>query len=388
MTFTRDRFTWLTYFLLGFYAFYQASLSPIMPFLKDELGLNYTMSGFFFSAFALGMIAAGLGADRVRARVGRRAMLWGGAAGMAAGVLLLVLSPTAVLSITAVFLMGAIGTLIIVAVQATLSDKYGSQRGVALAEANISAIAAAASVPLLVGAGQALGLGWRSGLLLPLPALLVFYLVDRGAPVPEKQEGAGRAGSEGPLPALYWLYWLAIFLGIAAEWCVVLWTPAYLETVSGFSKTAAAASASVLLGAMVLGRIIGSRLTRRYALETLLPLALLLTLGGFLLFWRATAVPLTLIGLFITGLALSNIFTYVLALATTAGAAQIDRASSRLSLAGGLAIFLAPLTLGAIADRLGMQPAFVVVVALLLATLGIALVARRVGRAEQRIQVT
>jgi hypothetical protein len=35
-----------------------------------------------------------------------------------------------------------------------------------------------------------------------------------------------------------------------------------------------------------------------------------------------------------------------------------------------------------------MQPAFVVVVALLLATLGIALVARRVGRAEQRIQVT
>ena len=253
MTFTRDRFTWLTYFLLGFYAFYQASLSPIMPFLKDELGLNYTMSGFFFSAFALGMIAAGLVADRVRARVGRRAMLWGGAAGMAAGVLLLVLSPSAVLSITAVFLMGAIGTLIIVAVQSTLSDKYGDQRGVALAEANISAIAAAASVPLLVGAGQALGLGWRSGLLLPLAALLVFYIADRGVPVPEKQTSADVPGSEGPLPPCYWLYWLAIFLGIAAEWCVVLWTPAYLETVSGFSKTAAAVSASVLLGAMVWG---------------------------------------------------------------------------------------------------------------------------------------
>jgi fucose permease len=98
-----------------------------------------------------------------------------------------------------------------------------------------------------------------------------------------------------------------------------------------------------------------------------------------LLFWRATAVWSTLLGLLLTGPALSNIFTLILALATGAAAEQADRASSRLVLGGGLAIFLAPLTLGAVADRLGMQPAFAIVAVLLLATLALAVMGWRMA---------
>ena len=384
MSFTRDRFTWLAYALLGYYAFYQASFSPILPFLQEELGLNYAMGGLIVSAFALGMIAAGMVADRLAGRFGRRALLWGGSGGMAAGALLLLWSPTAVLSLTAVFLMGALGSLVLVMVQATLSDRHDAARAVALTEANVAAITCAASVPLLVGAAQTVGLGWRAALLVPVAALLFLYIRGREVPIPQSQTVV-QAGPGEPLPLLYWLYWLAIVLGVAAEWCILLWTPAYLETVTGFSKTAAATSASILLGAMVLGRVTGSRLARRFAPQFLLPPVLLLTLAGFLLFWSATAVPLTVTGLILTGLGLSNIFTLILSLATTAAADQIDQASSRLSLGGGLAIFLAPLTLGAVADRLGMQPAFALVVGLLLATLGIALLARRVGMAQTAV---
>jgi hypothetical protein len=57
--FKRDRLTWLLYLLLGFYAFMQAALGPIVPFLRAELNLSYTVTGFHVSAFALGCLVRG-----------------------------------------------------------------------------------------------------------------------------------------------------------------------------------------------------------------------------------------------------------------------------------------------------------------------------------------
>ena len=70
--FARDLFTWLAYLMLGYYAYLQASLGPLMPFLSTELSLNYTISGLHFSAYALGMTLAGLSGERAAQRWGRR----------------------------------------------------------------------------------------------------------------------------------------------------------------------------------------------------------------------------------------------------------------------------------------------------------------------------
>ena len=43
-SFTRDRFTWLAYLALAYFAYVQATLGPLMPFLRDELGMSYTVS--------------------------------------------------------------------------------------------------------------------------------------------------------------------------------------------------------------------------------------------------------------------------------------------------------------------------------------------------------
>ena len=58
--YTRDRYTWLAYFMLAFYAYVQAAMGPAMPFLQAELDLSYTVLAFHISAFALGMILTGL----------------------------------------------------------------------------------------------------------------------------------------------------------------------------------------------------------------------------------------------------------------------------------------------------------------------------------------
>src|SRR5690349_1925410 len=86
-TFTRDRFTWLAYLMLAYYAYMQATLGTLMAFLRVELDVSYTVSGLHMSAFALGMMGAGLTSDRLAARLGRGAMFWGGGAGMAASAL-------------------------------------------------------------------------------------------------------------------------------------------------------------------------------------------------------------------------------------------------------------------------------------------------------------
>lgn len=68
LAFQRDRFTWLGYLALAFYAYLQAAIGPIMPFLREALQLNYTVAALHFSTFALGMMLAGVLGDRAAAQ--------------------------------------------------------------------------------------------------------------------------------------------------------------------------------------------------------------------------------------------------------------------------------------------------------------------------------
>ncbi|MCA9880800.1 MAG: hypothetical protein KC442_23545, partial [Thermomicrobiales bacterium] len=77
-TFVRDQRTWAAYLLLGVLAYMETVLGPVMPFLREELGISYAVASLHFSAIAVGAIIAGLLGDRVVRRVGRGGALWGG----------------------------------------------------------------------------------------------------------------------------------------------------------------------------------------------------------------------------------------------------------------------------------------------------------------------
>ena len=175
--FKRDRFTWLAYGMLAYFAYLQAGLGPLMPFLRSELNLSYTLGGLHLSAFALGMIGAGLSGAALAARWGRRLLFWGGAAGMAVGALLLLLGRQPAATLAAVLVMGYLGTLLLIMVQATLADHHGVHRATALTEANIFAILCAGLAPILLGFFQGTPLTWRAALLLPVAAvgMLAFF---------------------------------------------------------------------------------------------------------------------------------------------------------------------------------------------------------------------
>ena len=378
--FPRDRFTWLAYLMQGYYAYLQATIGPLMPFLRAEQGLSYALGGLHFSAFAVGMITTGLTADRVAGRLGRRRTFWGGAAGMGAGAVLLTLGRHAAVTIGGAAIMGLFGSLLLITIMASLSDRHGERRAIAFTEANIVASICAALAPLCVGGLQQAGIGWRGALwsMVVLAAGLAVVMVRE--PVPAA--GAATTGPRrmaGRLPAAYWAYWLVLVLCVAAEWCLAFWSADFLATVAGLPQGVAATAVGLFYLAMITGRIIGSRLAWVLPTGKLLLGALGVAVLGFPLFWLARVPALNAAGLFVAGLGVANLYPLSLSAATSAAAGQANTASARISLAAGLAILIAPLTLGGVADRVGIQNAFGLVIGLLAAAVAMVVWANRIA---------
>jgi fucose permease len=118
---------------------------------------------------------------------------------------------------------------------------------------------------------------------------------------------------------------------------------------------------------MLIGRIAGSRLTRRWSSLTLLLFFLAITLIGFPIFWLARLATFNIIGLFITGLGIANLFPLTLSIAVGLAADQSNKASARVSLGVGTALLTAPLLLGWLADHVSLQSAYGIVIVLMVA---------------------
>ena len=85
-------------------------------------------------------------------------------------------------------------------------------------------------------------------------------------------------------------------------------------------------------------------------------MALGIVVVGFPLYWLSTIPALNLLGLFIAGLGVANLFPLTLSVAVGVAADQANKASARVALAGGLAGFLTVGLLGSTLDvaRMGL----------------------------------
>jgi fucose permease len=381
--FVRHPLTWATYALVGYFAYLETVLGPLMPFLRAERGFSYTVASLHFSAFALGTVPVGFFGDRLTGRWGRRASLWGGGAGMAAGALLLAASPVTAGTILGALLMGTSGGLLLITTQAVLADRHGGWSAVAITESNVAASACAILASLAVGGFAALGLGWRAALILPIAALVPLAARFRAEPLGQARTHSSASGKTSfTLPVRFWVYFGILFLGVSVEWCVAYWGADFLEKGVGLGRSAAATALSVFFFAMLAGRILGSRLARGVQGGVLLLLTLCVALAGFPLFWLSAVPALSLLGLFVVGLGVGSVYPLAISVGVAAAPGRTDTATARLGLAGSGAILTAPFVLGAFADRVGIERAYGIVVPLLLAAVALALLAWRMGAKE------
>ncbi len=360
LPFRRDSITWLMYGMLGVYNYLLSGLGPLMPSLRQELNLSYTVTSLHFSAWATGMILAGLIGDRLVRAWGRRVVFWLGAAGLALGAVALTLVRQPLLTIGSVLLMGTVGSLALVLIPAVLADRHGAQRTLAIVEANILSAATGALAGALIGLGQATPVGWRGPWLLILLVPLALFARFRAVSLPPTPVRPGGRQSDARLPPAYWAYWVTVMLVVGVEFCLIFWGADFL-TAAGQDVSAAAITVSLFLWGMVAGRLVGRQVAQWLAAERLLPVALGISTAGFLLYWLSPVLPLTILGLFVAGLGVANLFPVTAALALGAAPGRSNEGGARLSFASGAAILGAPLVLGALADTIGITLAYAIV---------------------------
>lgn len=358
---TRTRRTWLIYALLSLYVFMLNVPGPVTNYLKDEFTMSYTLSSLHFSAFAAGVLVTGLFGAYFIPRFPRQKVLAFGALGLGVGGLILAFGRSPAVTIAGIFLMGCIGTLILSIYPAILDEEMGARSPVGISEANTIASLFAGLAPLLVGFLVQKAVGWRPAVVLIAAVSLslgVWLLLRFGSSPQSASARKIPAKQTGKLPGMYWIWWLALMLGIAVEYCIIYWGADFVEKVLGFSKNTATQSVSLFMAGMIIGRFFGSRLLERVPPMKLISGSISLSVFGFALFWSDISPLLGLVGLMLLGLGGANLYPVLVSMAIASAGELKAEAGARATLATGTAILFLPLVLGIVSDKMGIRLAY------------------------------
>ncbi|CAN5570846.1 hypothetical protein BH23CHL8_BH23CHL8_01620 [soil metagenome] len=348
------------------YAIY--AVGAVSAFLAVALSLSDTQAGLHSSALAAGIAVAGLSGDRLDARLGPRAVHLAGLALLGAGGIMLVWAPAFAVTLAAAAAIGLGSGLLLGHINQTLSAGGGALARVRLARSTLIAMFASLSVPLVIGAGIAIELGWQ---LVVVPALALVVL----AVVASRGRLARSVGTETArvrLPRAYWLAWALVALVVAVEFAMVFWGSSLVERQTGIPL----GDATLVLAAFFVGMIAGRSALSAHAVSRHDPIWLMragisLALLGSLLPLVPASVPLSVVGLFLGGSGVGLLFPLGASISLAAVPGHARQAASRLVIASGLAILAAPFVLGVVADAAGVIVGWLLIPAICLAALGL-----------------
>jgi MFS family permease len=271
-----------------------ALLTPLLPFIRDDLGLSYAQVGVVLAAFNLsygfGQIPAGGLADRIGARI----VLTAGIAGVGAAGLLLGLSSGYPFLILSLILMGLFGggyhpaasPLITSAVE---PDRRGRALGLHVIGGSVSYFAA----PLL-GVAAAAALGWRGAFLVfSFPVILLGVFVYRAC-VRRSLGGPAAASASGPvrdrLSTGAVLELSAFILMVTAMGAALAsassFLTLYIVDALGASEKAAAALLALYFSAGIWAAPLGGRLADRFGRKRVASAASFAAVAGLLVLPR------------------------------------------------------------------------------------------------------
>jgi MFS family permease len=355
------RLTWTAYVAMGGIGYLVYAVGFITPYLRHDLAVAPWVAALPNSAMAVGLGLGGAVARRLSARLGPQRATRSWLLVMALGGMLLAMPVSILVTIAGGFAFGASlgGTL--VHVNSALGQ--GARGSLLLTRANLASNLAGVLGPLVLSAA-AMSIGWWYGSLVPVPFLLALALVMPGSPARDRPPRPGVA--ERSLSGRFWLSWAFLTLCIGAEFSYVVWGSQVVAARTGMAEEAATGLASLFVAGMVGGRLAASLVSigpRRQLL--VLRAGTAVTALGALIVWQAQQPEIAVVGLFLGGLGMAPIYPFAAALALAHAPDAPVRASARLTLASGTAIFTAPLVLGVAAGAIGIVGAWSIALAIL-----------------------
>ena len=433
----RDRLTVTLYGSFVTWGWLLYSFNPSVPLLAHERGLSSAEAGLHGTAMAFGGLAAAVLAPRAVRWWGRRTAVVAAGGTVAFGVTGLVLGPSLVWTLLAMLGVSTGGNVLIAASQVGLALRHGRIATAAITEANGVGSGVGLFGPLAVGAAVGVGWGWRPAVLVTAVLALAGAALVLRLPASEalsthgSRSRSGRTAAEPvtpesvPVPvgvaaetldaetellthddppvlpsaavlppaavphvryrpaAAAPLFIVSLVAAIAIENATTYWATALLIDRTGARAGIATAATAGLVAGMTAIRFVVGPLSLRVRPAMLLTWAYLVAIAGWAVVWSTTSTVVAMVGLVLAGLGYGAQYPLSIALMLGASPGHGDRVQGYATLAGGAAVGVAPLLLGALADGFGMHAAFVIVP--VLACVG-AVAAVLGGRALQRAE--
>lgn len=366
----RDRPTWIAYAQMACYAWFIYSFGATLALLRDEQGTSRAVSSLHGSLMAVGGLLGGLLTARAIDRYGRGRVLRVGTIATAIGILIYTMPAGLHVTLFGILFAGFAGAFLLIPVNAFILDHQGAAGPASLTESNALSSLAGLVGPLVVGIGAATIFGWRVGMWTVVVALIVTEIVrGRNTAVFGTSGGVARHHDGRHLPRrVYWTL-TALMCFLATEFSLTFWGADLLRERCNFGPAAAAASLASVTGGMLIGRVFGARLAERFDTEIILKASIGVALVGFGLAWGFTLWPVVILGMITTGVGIGVHWPLGVARAVRSSGGLTDHAAAAASVAGSLAIAVAPFGLGALSDVIGFHEAFLLVPVFLLVAL-------------------
>ncbi|MFJ4654437.1 MFS transporter [Nocardia sp. NPDC088792] len=367
--FIRDRRTWTLYAQLSAFAYFLYGFGPSVPLLGHDLALPDGVAALHGTTFAAGAIVAGLSNTRLARLLGRTRSQQMALLFLVTGACVYCAGRSLPTTLTGALMAGYGGNVVVNMTAASLADHHGDRATTAISEANGISVGVGVFAPFSLGLAALLGSGWRTGLLVVVPFTLAVLLWSRQVrlgtvdPLPAPREPHTRFGR---LPRGFATAWWLFFLCTVVELCMTFWASQHLSEFDGLSQSAATMTVTLMLAGMAGGRLLGAHWTGIAGEDTLLAGSLVVNLAGFVLFWSVRQPMVAGIGIVLCGLGMAMQFPLTVSRVIARSGGRPDQAMAWVALGEGGAAMLGPLALGALAQRTGVHPAFLLVPALLL----------------------
>jgi FHS family glucose/mannose:H+ symporter-like MFS transporter len=346
-------------------------LGPSIPKIIEDLEISYAQAGLFFTMLSLGSLfgttLTGIASDYLNRKVmfGMVALILAiglASMGLAASylVILLIILGYSLFGSPA----GTVGQSIMLSMFPDRRERYISLQTSFAALGSFTA-------PLLVALNFTVGLSWRWTFIEAGGVALLLFVWILLVPLPRS---TGRMISWKNLsrilgnPRILFSA-LLIFFSVAPDLGFSYWLTEHFKTELGVPLKLSAAVVGVYLVGMIGGRLLTSRLLKRFASARILKAGLGLSLSSLVVFLLAPWIPLKLATLVLYGLGTAPVFPLLMARGTALYPDQPGTVSGVLFGSVSLGGMAFPLLLGALASSVGIRLTYILVGVIILGVL-------------------
>jgi FHS family glucose/mannose:H+ symporter-like MFS transporter len=346
-------------------------LGPSIPEIIEDLEISYAQAGLFFTMLSLGSLfgttLTGIASDYLNRKVmfGMVALILAiglASMGLAASylVILLIILGYSLFGSPA----GTVGQSIMLSMFPDRRERYISLQTSFAALGSLTA-------PLLVWLNLRVDLSWRWTFIEAGGVALLLFVWILLVPLPSS---TGRMISWKNLSRILGnprilFSTLLIFFSVAPDLGFSYWLTEHFKTELGVTLKLSAAVVGVYLVGMITGRLLTSRLLKRFASARILKAGMVLSLVSLIVFLSVPWILLKLATLVLYGLGTAPVFPLLMARGTALYPDQPGTVSGVLFGSVSLGGMVFPLLLGAVAATVGIRLAYILVGVIILGVL-------------------